>query len=86
MASSRTTDKKPSFRARQQRFQKSRKAEIEYAKKLRSVARQVGHIVDGFAPKGIVGNREQLIRALNAYASMIEPWARSVAKRMLDDI
>jgi SPP1 gp7 family putative phage head morphogenesis protein len=81
-----TIDKKPDFRARQQKFQKSRKAELEYAKKLRSVAKQVGHIVSGFAPNGVVGNREQLIKALNAYGVMIEPWARSVAKRMLDDI
>lgn len=86
MTAVKTADKKPNFRARQQKFQKSRKAELEYAKKLRSIAKQVGVIVNGFAPNGVVGNREQLIKALNAYATMIEPWARSVAKRMLDDI
>jgi len=83
----RTADEAPrSFRARQQRFQRSRKAELEYARKLRSIAKQVGNIVSGLAPNGVVKNREQLIKALNAYAAMIEPWARSVAQRMIDDI
>jgi SPP1 gp7 family putative phage head morphogenesis protein len=82
-----TADKAPrSFRSEQKRFQRSRKAELEYARKLRSIAKQVGNIVSGLAPNGVVKNREQLIKALNAYAAMIEPWARSVAQRMVDDI
>jgi SPP1 gp7 family putative phage head morphogenesis protein len=84
--STRTADRRPNYRARQQRFQKSRKAELDYAKKLRSIAKQVGVIVNGFAPNGVVRSSDQLVKALNAYAAMIEPWARAVAKRMLDDI
>jgi len=82
----RTIDRAPSFRARQLKFQKSRKAEIDYARKLRSVAKQVGSIIDGFAPKGIINNVAALNDALNKYADMITPWARAVASRMLDDI
>lgn len=81
-----TTDDRPNFRARQRKFQKSRNAEKDYAKKLRSIAKQVGHIVEGFAPQGIVRDREALLKALNQYADMITPWARAVAARMLDDI
>jgi len=82
-----TADRKPkNFRLAQQRFLKSRKAEIEYARKLRSIAKQVGHIVQGFAPNGIVGNQEALLSSLKKYAEMITPWAKVVAKRMLDDI
>ena len=81
-----TTDRRPNLRAAQQRFLKSRKAEIEYARKLRSIAKQVGHIVQGFAPKGVVLNQEALLSSLRKYAEMITPWAKAVAKTMLDDI
>jgi SPP1 gp7 family putative phage head morphogenesis protein len=79
-------DRKPDLRKAQQRFQRSRKAEIEYSRKLRSVARQVGHIVQGFAPNGIVKNQDALLTALRKYAEMITPWAKAVGSKMLDDI
>jgi SPP1 gp7 family putative phage head morphogenesis protein len=83
----RINDRKPkNFRLAQQRFLKSRKAEIEYARKLRSIAKQVGHIVQGFAPKGVVLNQEALLSSLRKYAEMITPWAKTVAKTMLEDI
>ena len=79
-------DRKPDLKRAQQRFQRSRKAEIEYARKLRSVARQVGHIVQGFAPNGVVKNQDALLTALRKYADMITPWAKAVGSKMLDDI
>lgn len=81
-----TSAGRKAFQKRQERFQKSRKAEIEYAKQLRSVAKQVGVIVKGLAPEGKVLNREALIKALNQYADLITPWARAVASRMLEDL
>ena len=77
--------KKPNRNA-QEKFLKSRKAELDYARKLRSVAKQIDHIVRGLAPNGVVGNVEELVRSLQRYAETITPWAESVAKRMLQDI
>lgn len=70
-----------------ERFARSRVAESDYAKRLRQVARAVGHIVEGFAPAGIIGaHLEALTTALAKYGAIIEPWARAVAARMLADV
>ncbi len=79
-------DRKVGFHKAQQRFQKSRRAEADYARKLRSVARHVGEIVRGFAPEGKVADLRGLMAALEKYADLITPWARAVASRMLEDI
>lgn len=84
MAKLATRDK--SFHQEQQVYKKSRKAETEYARKLRSIAHQVGVIIKGFAPDGVVKDRLELTKALYAYAEMITPWAKAVASRMLADI
>jgi SPP1 gp7 family putative phage head morphogenesis protein len=81
-----TPQLRANFRKAQARFQKSRRAEIDYARKLRSIARQVGVIVSGFAPDGVVHDQPMLVGALNRYAEMITPWAKAVASRMLYDI
>ena len=80
------TERKANYRTQQQKFLKSRMVEADYARKLRSVAKQVGSIVSGLAPQGVVTNHEALIKALNQYADMITPWARAVASRMLYDV
>lgn len=77
---------KAELRKKQQRFQRSRKAELEYARSLRNVARQVGVIVKGFTGKNGVENEAQLREALQNYAAILRPWAASVARRMLDDL
>jgi len=77
--------KKPNRNA-QEKFLKSRKAELDYARKLRSVAKQIDHIVRGMAPNGVVDNIDQLVRSLRQYSETIGPWARSVAARMLQEI
>jgi SPP1 gp7 family putative phage head morphogenesis protein len=52
------------------------------------VARQVGHIITGMAPDGEVSDaREREIRyALERYATLLRPWAKSVARYMLADV
>jgi SPP1 gp7 family putative phage head morphogenesis protein len=79
-------ERRVDFKRAQQRFQKSRRAEVDYARKLRSIAQQVGVIVRGFAPDGHVHDRAALTDALNRYADAITPWARAVASRMLNDV
>ena len=69
-----------------ERFLAGRKAETQYARQLREVAKQVGSIVRGLAPDGIVANVAQLITTLNRYGDVLQPWAESVAARMIADV
>lgn len=70
----------------QLKFLKARKAENDYARKLRSVAKQIDHIVRGLAPEGTLPDGEILQRALREYANTIRPWAKAVGARMVADI
>lgn len=68
------------------RWDAARAAESHYNTRLRSVARQIGHIVHGMAPNGIIKDLAKLLRSLEGYADLIEPWAESVAQYMLSDV
>ncbi len=65
---------------------KARNGERAYNSALRSVAKQVGAIVKGMAPKGVLSDVKPLLKALTDYAKIIEPWAGSVAGMMLADV
>jgi SPP1 gp7 family putative phage head morphogenesis protein len=81
----------PEARAARSRFRTVRRAEADYARNLRQIARHVGDIVRGFAPglsqaqqpRGIL---RQLQDALRGYARLIEPWAGTAAERMLAEV
>jgi SPP1 gp7 family putative phage head morphogenesis protein len=68
------------------RFLAGRKAEKQYARQLRQVAKQIGHIVDGMAPDGVVADVAALMETLNRYANMLHPWSQSVVSRMIADV
>jgi SPP1 gp7 family putative phage head morphogenesis protein len=68
------------------RFLAGRKAETQYARQLRQVAKQVGDLVRGMAPDGVVADVTALVEALNRYAHTLQPWAQSVASRMIADV
>lgn len=60
-----------------------RRAEIQYGRDLRGVAREIARLVSMLEE----GERpETLIRALELYAQTIRPWARASAARMLADV
>lgn len=63
-----------------------RKAEAQYARQLRQVAQQIGNIVTGMAPDGVVADVSLLVDSLNRYADLLRPWAESVASRMIADV
>lgn len=67
------------------KFDRVRRAERQYAVQLRKIARHVGDIINGFpiADPAALG---PLQAALNRYAEIIEPWARTVAASMLADV
>ena len=66
-------------------FVRAKKIEKSYAVRLRKVARHVADIVHGFNPEDFAGLT--FVRAaLNEYARILEPWAASVATRMLTEV
>jgi SPP1 gp7 family putative phage head morphogenesis protein len=85
-----THDAKPNFRqmARNLRlhFMRVRNAERGYSRQLVGVARQVGLILRGFATKTEVEQLPALVRTLEQYGDIIEPWARVTANRMLEEV
>lgn len=66
-------------------FAKVRRAEREYARQLRKVARHVGEIVRGHMPDS-EGAAAELKAILDQYARVIEPWAQKAAARMLAEV
>lgn len=68
------------------RFQRSRMAERAFARKLDSLANQIGSIVKKFAPKGIVQNVHGLQQALTRYTEMVKPWAKQVSESLIAEI
>jgi hypothetical protein len=50
------------------------------------LARQIGNIVHGMTPDGVVTDDTALMATLNCYADILEPWAKSVAGRMIRDV
>lgn len=66
-------------------FARVRRAEKQYAAKLRKVARHVGDIIKNH-PLGSVGAMERLREALKKYADVIKPWAEVSATRMIADV
>jgi SPP1 gp7 family putative phage head morphogenesis protein len=63
-------------------FAATRRAEIEYATQLRKIARQIADFVKTFGPDAT----EQIEQSLRDYADIIEPWATTVAQRMVDGV
>lgn len=50
------------------------------------MARQVGVLIKGLAPNGVLSDPAALYKALRDYAELITPWAHSVAKVVLADV
>lgn len=67
-------------------FFKVRNAEHEYARQLRAVSHTIGQIIHGLAPDGVVTDLRGLMNALYEYSKILDPWARLVAGRMLEDV
>lgn len=73
-------------RQSRERFLRVRKAEKRYARQLRQVAKQVGHIIKGFAPQGVVNQPATLTATLHRYAGMLLPWAQQVAAAFVAEV
>lgn len=73
-------------RKARERFQLAEKLEAEYMRALRNLTRQVDSIIKAMAPGGVVDDSIKIQRVLNDYAKVIEPWAVSVATKMVSRI
>lgn len=73
------------YKRDKQDYQKVRRAETQYAIRLRKIANHIGHIVDAFPP-GDPRSVPEISRMLRQYADLITPWANAVAKSMLADV
>lgn len=73
-------------REARERFLAGRKAERFYSRQLQQVARQIGNIVRGMAPEGVITDVNRLTDTLNRYGDVLRPWAESVASRMIEDV
>jgi SPP1 gp7 family putative phage head morphogenesis protein len=77
-------DRRPETKAERRTFAAARRAEAQYARQLRGVARAVQHlvIVMGDDPD----RASELEQALRNYSDVLRPWARVAAERMLADV
>jgi SPP1 gp7 family putative phage head morphogenesis protein len=71
-----------------ERFLAGRRVESEYARRLRQVAQHVGELVRGFFAQAppTVGSTIVLRDMLDRYASLLTPWANSVAAKMANEV
>jgi len=73
-------------KATRERFSRARLAEKVYGRQLKQIAKQVGVIIKGFAPNGVVRNMTDLNNALQKYAELLRPWAAAVTERMISEV
>lgn len=67
-------------------FVRARKAEIQYARQLRKVARHIGDLVMGLFDEADPTSAGIVERALRRYAPTIEGWANAVGGRMVTEV
>lgn len=67
-------------------FRRAKRLEEQYGRRLRSIARHIGDLVRGFDLTDVFGVAGPLQAALRRYAEILDPWARSVADRMVKEV
>lgn len=67
-------------------FKPNESAERQFAKALKQVAKQAGHMVELHADGATLKDEKELIAALNAYSKKLGPWARRQSAKMLERV
>lgn len=67
-------------------FKPNRSAEVQFAKALRQVARNAGHLVDLHIDGVTIKDPKELERALNHYSEKLGPWAARQSAKMLERV
>lgn len=70
----------------QQRFGNAQVIEKQYARQLRQVAKQIGHLVTGMSDEELLADSRRIEEAMKRYSDLLNPWAKSVAKKMLAQV
>ena len=73
-------------KAAQENWLKGRRAEKAYQRQLTTVGKNIGALVKGYAPNGIVTDIPGLTTALHKYSELLKPWAKTVTERMHADV
>lgn len=84
-----TQDRRRETKEQIHAFSTTRRAELEYARKLRAVAKNVGAFIRGLFPGGEPAAPDALGKlhaTMRAYAEALRPWAEATANRMLADV
>jgi SPP1 gp7 family putative phage head morphogenesis protein len=58
--------------------------EKAYARALKKIAKQAAHIVDVHADGAVIASPVSMMRELEKYSAMIEPWANRTASKMIE--
>jgi len=72
-------------RARRQ-WERVRQSGSLFRRRLTAVAKQIGQLVEGFAPDGRIADSTPLVTALNRYGEALKPWARNVSAQMIAEV
>jgi SPP1 gp7 family putative phage head morphogenesis protein len=67
-------------------FKPNASAEAQFARALKQVAKQAGHIVDIHTDGAKITDPREMERALTAYAEKLGPWAARQSARMLERV
>jgi len=71
---------------KQKEFKSNQAAENAFARALKKVARHSGHIVEAHVEGSKIRNSAEMNAALEAYARLVEPWARRQSAKMLEKV
>lgn len=71
---------------RSKNFKPNLTAERQFAKALKQVGRQAGHIVELHVNGAKITDPDQLTKALTNYSKKLGPWARRQAARMIEQV
>ena len=50
------------------------------------MGRNIGHLVKGMAPEGVISDWQALQRILSQYSGILQPWAKTVVERMQAEV
>jgi SPP1 gp7 family putative phage head morphogenesis protein len=68
------------------KFKPSSRAEADFYRALKKVARASGHIVESHVDGAELKNSEQMMEHLRAYSKLIGPWAERQSRKLLDKV
>jgi SPP1 gp7 family putative phage head morphogenesis protein len=81
----RFADARQATQAQRDAWERVRRAENYFARQLRRVASHIGNVVRTFGPED-PQRLDEMIETLHRYSTLLTPWARATARRMLAEV